>query len=193
MFPIPVAVHLFLFDKGRILLHRRHSTGNEDGDYSTVAGHVEGGEQLKAAMIREAKEEAGIEILPADLEVIGVLHSMTDKEYVCFFLKAVTWTGEVRNMEPKQCGDLRWFDITIYQTTSFHTCNAQLETSELATFLTTLDALERATPVERTLDVARKEGHLIRVYLGNLLCQSRSLRETRKLIVAQSSVSTMRP
>ena len=111
MFPIPVAVHLFLFDKGRILLLRRHNTGFEDGDYSTVAGHVEGGEQLKAAMIREAKEEAGIEILPADFEVVGVLHSMTDKEYVCFFLKAVTWTGEVRNMEPEQCDDLRWSDI----------------------------------------------------------------------------------
>ena len=111
MIRIPVAVHLFLLDEGRILLLRRHNTGYEDGNYSTVAGHVKGGEQIKSAMIREAREEAGIEILPGDLEVVGVMHAMTDKEYVCFFLKAVTWTGEVRNMEPEQCSDLSWFDI----------------------------------------------------------------------------------
>ena len=108
---MPVAVHLFLLDEGRILLLRRHNTGYEDGNYSTIAGHVEGGEQLNSAMIRESREEAGIEILPADLEVVGVMHTMTDKEYVCFFLKAVAWTGEVRNMEPEQCSDLNWFDM----------------------------------------------------------------------------------
>ena len=111
MFQMPLAVHLFLLNECRILLLRRHNTGYEDGNYSTVAGHVEGGEELKTAMIREAKEEAGIEILSGDLELVGVMHSMTDKEYVCFFLKAETWTGEVKNMEPEQCDDLRWFDI----------------------------------------------------------------------------------
>ena len=111
MFQIPLAVHLFLLNEGRILLLRRHNTGYEDGNYSTVAGHVEGGEELKTAMIREAKEEAGIEILSGDLELVGVMHSMTDKEYVCFFLKASAWAGEITNMEPDQCDDLRWFDI----------------------------------------------------------------------------------
>ncbi len=108
---MPVAVHLYLLNEGKILLLRRHNTGYQDGNYSTVAGHLEGGEDLKAAMIREAREETGIEILPTDLEVAGVMHSMTDKEYVCFFLKAETWAGEVKNTEPDQCDDLRWFEI----------------------------------------------------------------------------------
>ena len=111
MFLVPVAVHLFLLNEDRILLLRRHNTGYEDGNYGTIAGHVEGEEQVKTAMIREAKEEAGIEIKPSDLEVVVAMHSMTDKEYICFFLKASKWSGEIRNMEPDQCADLTWFPI----------------------------------------------------------------------------------
>ena len=111
MFLVPIAVHLFLLKGDRILLLRRHNTGYEDGNYSTVAGHVERGEQLKTAMIREAREEAGIEMAPADLEVVGAMHSMTDKEYIDFFLKASEWIGQVRNMEPQNCSDLTWFPI----------------------------------------------------------------------------------
>lgn len=111
MFLVPVAVHLFLLNEDRILLLRRHNTGYEDGNYGTIAGHVEGEEQVKTAMIREAKEEAGIEIKPSDLEVVAAMHSMTDKEYICFFLKASKWSGEIRNMEPDQCADLTWFPI----------------------------------------------------------------------------------
>ena len=59
MFRSPVAVHLFLVKDGSILLLRRYNTGYEDGNYSVVAGHIDGGEQLMAAMVREAREEAG--------------------------------------------------------------------------------------------------------------------------------------
>ena len=111
MFLAPVSVHLLLVRSGRILLLRRYNTGYEDGNYSMVAGHIEGGEELKTAMIREAREEAGIEISPSDLEVVGVIHSLTDREYFHFFLKASDWMGEVSNMEPSKCDDLSWFEI----------------------------------------------------------------------------------
>ena len=70
MFLAPVAVHLLLVKNDRVLLLRRYNTGYEDGNYSVVAGHIEGGEDLKTAMIREAREEAGIEILRSNLEVV---------------------------------------------------------------------------------------------------------------------------
>ena len=111
MFLMPVAAHLFLLKEQKILLLRRHNTGYEDGNYGTVAGHVDGGEPLKTAMIREAKEEAGVEIAPEHLEIVGAMHSMTDKEYICFFFKSTKWRGEVSNMEPDQCADLTWFDV----------------------------------------------------------------------------------
>ncbi len=111
MFTARVAVHLFLIKDGRILLLRRYNTGYEDGNYSIVAGHLDGGEEIKSAMIREAQEEAGIEISPTDREFAGVMHDKTDKEYVSFFLTASQWSGEIINMEPHKCDDLSWFDL----------------------------------------------------------------------------------
>ena len=62
-------------------------------------------------MVREAKEEAGIEISPSNLKVVGVMHFKGDKEYVHFFLLASEWSGQVVNVEPHKCDDLSWFDI----------------------------------------------------------------------------------
>ena len=111
MFLMPVAVHLLLVKDSRLLMLRRYNTGYEDGNYSVVAGHIDGGEDLKTAMIREAREEAGIEIPRSDLEIVGVIHFKGDAEYIHFFLKASAWSGEVRNMEPNKCDDLRWFGM----------------------------------------------------------------------------------
>ena len=49
-------------DKGQeILLQKRHNTGYMDGMWDcSVAGHVENGESMKMALLREAKEEIGI-------------------------------------------------------------------------------------------------------------------------------------
>ena len=73
MFLAPVAVHLLLVKDDRVLLLKRYNTGYEDGNYSVVAEHIDGGEDLKTAMIREAREEAGIEVSHANLEVVGVI------------------------------------------------------------------------------------------------------------------------
>ena len=42
-----------------ILLHQRKNSGFYDGHYSLVAGHMENGEGIYAAAIREAQEEIG--------------------------------------------------------------------------------------------------------------------------------------
>ena len=111
MFKAPVAVHLLLIEDDRILLLRRYSTGYEDGNYGVVAGHLDGEEKIKSAMIREAREEAGIDISACDLEVVGALHIKSDKEYVSFFLQASIWSGDITNMEPDKCDDLSWFSL----------------------------------------------------------------------------------
>ena len=72
-----VAVHLILInDRYECLCLRRFNTGYKDGEYGLVSGHVEEGENLKAAMIREACEEVGITLSPGDLEIIGVIPSL---------------------------------------------------------------------------------------------------------------------
>ena len=108
-FRVVAAVHLFLIRDGQVLLLRRYNTGYEDGWYSVIAGHLDGGEEVTAAMRREAREEAGIEIAPEILRVVGVMHRKSTEERIDFFLSATAWSGEITNREPTKCDELAWF------------------------------------------------------------------------------------
>jgi len=109
-FTAPVAVHLFLIRDEMILLLRRFNTGYEDGKYSVIAGHLDGDETVLAAMSREAREEAGIELENA--RVAGVMHRRArDGERIDFFVICHEWTGEIENREVEKCDDLRWVPI----------------------------------------------------------------------------------
>jgi 8-oxo-dGTP diphosphatase len=110
-FKLVSAVHLFLIREGRVLLLRRFNTGYEDGSYSVVAGHLDGGEPVKQAMIREAHEEVGITIAPEDVDVVGVMHRRSEDERIDWFLAASSWSGEVTNAEPHKCDRLDWFPL----------------------------------------------------------------------------------
>jgi len=59
-FKITPAVYLVLMKENKILLSQRYNTGYFDNHYSFPAGHLDGEETLKQAMVREAKEETGI-------------------------------------------------------------------------------------------------------------------------------------
>jgi len=110
-FKLISAVHLFLLRDDQILLLRRFNTGYEDGNYSVVAGHLDGGEPVKIAMIREAREEVGIELSEEILEVVQVMHRLADHERIDFFLQTTQWRGDIQNLEPHKCDDLAWYPL----------------------------------------------------------------------------------
>ena len=105
------AVHLFIFQEDNILLSLRCNTGYRDGCYSVVAGHLEGDELVVEAAIREAREEAGIEIRPEDVEVVGVMHRLDGEERIDFFVRIQAWAGEITNAEPHKCDELAWYPL----------------------------------------------------------------------------------
>jgi 8-oxo-dGTP diphosphatase len=106
-----LAVYLIVKEQDKILLYLRQNTGYCDGMYSLIAGHVEQGESLSEAMIREAKEEAGIEISPKNLKPLCSMYRLSDSERVDFFFQLVDWKGEIENREPEKCKELKFFDI----------------------------------------------------------------------------------
>jgi 8-oxo-dGTP diphosphatase len=110
-FKAVVAVHLLLMKNKQILMYLRQNTGFADGMYSVVAGHIDGGESVTAAMIREAKEEAGIDINAEDLETMCVMHRKApDREIIDYFIKIEKWKNEIQNLEPEKCKELKFFD-----------------------------------------------------------------------------------
>ena len=106
----PVTVHLFFLRENQILLLRRFNTGFRDGEYSVPAGHLDGGETVMAAAIREGKEEVGVDIQETDMTFATVMHRIEDDERVDFFVQVHKWQGELFNAEPDKCDDLCWVD-----------------------------------------------------------------------------------
>ena len=108
----PVTVHLLFFRADEVLLLLRCNTGYRDGEYSVPAGHLDGNETVMAAAIREAEEETGLRLDPANLAFSSVMHRNDGEERVDFFVHVLKWNGEPVNAEPEKCGELRWARIT---------------------------------------------------------------------------------
>ena len=102
-----VAVHLFFLRNDQVLLLRRFNTGWEDGSYSVPAGHVDAGETVINAAIREAHEEIGVSLKRQDVEVVHLMNRKSEDVRIDFFLLVKTWTGEIINKESDKCDDLR--------------------------------------------------------------------------------------
>jgi ADP-ribose pyrophosphatase YjhB (NUDIX family) len=72
---------------------------------------VDRDESVKQAMVREAKEEAGIIIDVIHLEVVHVMYRKSKELWVNFFLRASQWDGKPSNLEPHKCDYLGWFEV----------------------------------------------------------------------------------
>ncbi len=105
-FKLTPIVYILLRQDNAVLLLRRISTGR----YSLPAGHLDAGEKLPQAAIREAHEEVGVKIKPEDLEYVHLGHYKdNDGQRAAFFFQTTTWEGKPRAMEPEQHNEARWF------------------------------------------------------------------------------------
>lgn len=129
-FKIGTTVHLLLVQNNNILMQRRFKTGFEDGNYSVIAGHINGKETIRQAMIREAMEEASLKINLDDLKVVHVMHRQGLIEKVDFFLHAKRWFGEPIIAEPNKADDLQWFSLNSLPENTVGYVRAALESIE---------------------------------------------------------------
>jgi 8-oxo-dGTP diphosphatase len=117
---VPAAYVLLLRGTGgdtEVLLQLRQGTGYRDGHWAAAAaGHVEADEAVHAAACREAAEELGVRIEPADLEPLTTMHRTHGNhdpidERVDFFFACRRWGGEPRLLEAAKAADVRWFPL----------------------------------------------------------------------------------
>jgi 8-oxo-dGTP pyrophosphatase MutT (NUDIX family) len=97
--------------KTKILLQLRQNTGYMDNMYDmTVSGHIEENERLEDALIREAKEEIGVDLDKRSIKLVSLDHKEKEN-YFNFFFMCDNYKGKPCIKEPLKCAKLEWFDI----------------------------------------------------------------------------------
>ena len=107
-----LAAYVILRDGNKAAFVLRSHTHWMDGYWGLLAGKVEKNETFTCAAIREAKEEGGVTITPADmsLKLISQRHS-EDSDWVDALFEVRHWEGEAYNAEPHIHAELRWFEV----------------------------------------------------------------------------------
>lgn len=109
----PIDVFLILTRGDEVLLALRENTGHSDGLWNFPSGKLDADEPADAAMCREALEEVGLTITPADLGDPHVLHyrspDTAGRLGLFFHVEYHERFGEPVNAEPHKCAGLEWF------------------------------------------------------------------------------------
>jgi len=107
-----IAVYLMGMRGDAVLLAKRQNTGHMDGHWSLVAGHVYEGESATQALLREVKEECGIDLSPDAIKLIGAMHHYSHPyDYVNFIFSADLTHHEPINKEEHKCEMLAFHSV----------------------------------------------------------------------------------
>ncbi|MFC0862434.1 NUDIX domain-containing protein [Sphaerimonospora cavernae] len=104
---------LILVRDGEVLLAERQGTGYADGWWNVTSGHLEQGETIAQAVIREVREEIGITVAPHDLRFVHLCHFRNPEgdARLGVFFEALTWAGEPIKAEPHKCARIAWWPL----------------------------------------------------------------------------------
>ena len=98
-----------------VLLQKRVNTGYMDGMWDCGAsGHVDAGESMKSALIREAKEEINIDININDVNFATIAHKYTNGSGLIYYngyFIVENYKGIPKINEPNKCSEIKWVQI----------------------------------------------------------------------------------
>ncbi|MFJ8011087.1 NUDIX domain-containing protein [Streptomyces sp. NPDC096339] len=132
---VPVDVHLILRRKGEggpeVLLSRRAGPVYATGLWHLPSGHLEPGEDMVAAVIREAREETGVLIATRDVTVAVTVHHHPPtgtRSRLGVFFEVRQWSGEPQVMEPDRCDGMDWYPLDVLPAPMVAYCRTGLDT-----------------------------------------------------------------
>lgn len=139
------AVHLILINENKILVQKRKGTKLWPGYYGLPAGHIEISENQYEALIREVKEELGIEIKIKDIINSYVVFrrnffevdSKKMEPYIDYYFEIKKYIGFPKIMESNKCDELIWCNLDNLASPFINYQGAFLENK----FITTYDCL----------------------------------------------------
>ena len=113
------AVHIILINDNKILLQKRKGSKLWPGYYALPAGHIDEGETQYDALVREAKEELGIEINTNDIINNYVvlrrnffeIDGKTLEPYIDYYFEIKKYNGVPKIIEEEKCDELIWADV----------------------------------------------------------------------------------
>lgn len=97
----------------KILFLKSHNSEYENGLYNIPAGHIDEWEWPFEAIIRELKEELWIDVARDDLRMYQVSRdnpNFKNKMYIWFRFEVLSYSWEIKNMEPHKVEKLEFLD-----------------------------------------------------------------------------------
>ncbi len=108
------AVCLLIECEGKWFVGRRHNTGYCDNYLNMPAGHIDPNETPREAAVREANEEAGINVSVDDIRFVHVQYNRNSEgvhDRTHYYFKIECCDQVPRNMEPHKCSEVLWIQV----------------------------------------------------------------------------------
>lgn len=99
---------LLLVHGDHVLLAQRDGTGYADGQWNLPSGKLEADEDIVSAVIRESREEIGIELDRSTVRMVNLVHNRNPEGQarIGVVFTATNWVGEPYNAEPHKCSKI---------------------------------------------------------------------------------------
>ncbi|WP_107121772.1 phosphotransferase [Streptomyces yokosukanensis] len=129
----PLDVHLIAIREGQtgpeVLLSRRAGDVYAAGHWHAPSGHLDAGEDVVTALVRETLEETGVLVDPPDVCAAVTVHhrSPSGGARVGFFFEVRRWSGTPRVIEPDVCDAMGWFPLDALPEPMVAYCRAGLD------------------------------------------------------------------
>jgi mutator protein MutT len=111
-----------IFRNGKLLITQRHANAHLGGLWEFPGGKREVGETFESCLVREIREELGVEIFVGEL-FQEIIHAYPEKTVLLRFFICKIRSGEP---QPLGCAAFRWVDKAEFADFDFPAADAQL-------------------------------------------------------------------